>query len=561
MRKKYLFYDIEIFRYYNLIIFIDEQNKVTSFERFDDNAIKSKLTDKTLDEFINGYTLVGYNNYSYDDKILKMLLQNRSLKLVKQMSDNLVKGGSCSIATNDLDSLDCFKQILTMPSLKVLQANLGKNIVESPVPFDLDRPLTPEEIRQTKLYCYNDVLTTMQIYKHREIDYFQTKENLLNLLDDNTKKIAKKWNTTTISANLFKKASPFKTTLFLDKYKELYSKVPQEAFSAWQNGDNIKITHINHNVKYIFSNGGLHGVNNDKRKYFENVTALDVASLYPNLIIQLNVLGNDTTYYADLLQERLSIKATDKERSDALKLVINSVYGLLNNQYSSIYNPLAALSVCALGQTLLYYLCDLLYRDGADLINVNTDGVFFIGNYENAKREFEQMTGLVLELDKYDKFVQKDVNNYIALSTTGKVKTKGGDVSRFNYVDIFKNCNNTIVDECLVNYLIYDKPILKTLTDNKKNIYKFSMVLKAGRTFKGVKTSDGEFVQNVNRVIACKEGVQLYKVRSDDALVLFPDAPENMLIVNGELEKFEDFDQLDLQFYYDLVMKKLKKWT
>jgi len=46
---------------------------------------------------------------------------------------------------------------VSMPSLKKIEGNLGKSIVESKVDFNIDRKLTPEENLETIKYCEYDV--------------------------------------------------------------------------------------------------------------------------------------------------------------------------------------------------------------------------------------------------------------------------------------------------------------------------------------------------------------------------------------------------------------------
>ena len=82
--------------------------------------------------------------------------------------------------------------------------------------------------------------------------------------------------------------------------------------------------------------------------------------MYPHIILNINGLGSATETYKQLLDERVEIKHKDKVRSDALKLILNSVYGNLKNKYSILNNPKCAVTVCAYGQIALYELCKRL---------------------------------------------------------------------------------------------------------------------------------------------------------------------------------------------------------
>ena len=83
---------------------------------------------------------------------------------------------------------------------------------------------------------------------------------------------------------------------------------------------------------------------------------LDVTSMYPNIILILDVLDMLQKNIEIFLKKRIEIKHIDNILSDALKLILNSVYGNLNNKYSILFNPKAAKSVCVYGQIALYEL-------------------------------------------------------------------------------------------------------------------------------------------------------------------------------------------------------------
>ncbi|MFR8209651.1 hypothetical protein [Hominenteromicrobium sp.] len=51
------------------------------------------------------------------------------------------------------------------------------SVKESSVPFDIDRPLTPEEKAETEFYCKHDVDTAERLIDIRK-DYLKNKINL-----------------------------------------------------------------------------------------------------------------------------------------------------------------------------------------------------------------------------------------------------------------------------------------------------------------------------------------------------------------------------------------------
>src|SRR5699024_3435171 len=184
-------------------------------------------------------------------------------------------------------------------------------------------------------------------------------------------------------------------------------------------------------------------------------------------------------------------------------------------------------------------------------------------DYKQVWKDIENEYKMTLEEDIFDLFIQRDVNNYIAVEPNGNIKTKGGDVNNYKNDSPFKTNNTRIIDIAIVEYLVNGKDVLETLMENLDKPHLFQYVLKAGGTYKGTCDQDGNLLDTkVNRVFASrKAGLTLYKLRKDDGLVRFPDAPLNMLLWNEDTNDFEDFDkQVDINFYYQLIMRKLESW-
>src|SRR5699024_7028163 len=128
-----LFYDIEVFSHDALVVFLDENGNETIFHN---DFIR-------LEEFIEGKTLVGFNNYFYDDVILHHMLNLKTPEQLKHLNDRIISGEKIRIKNYRFNSLDVWQQIdVSMPSLKKIEGNMGKMILESSVSFDIDRPLT-----------------------------------------------------------------------------------------------------------------------------------------------------------------------------------------------------------------------------------------------------------------------------------------------------------------------------------------------------------------------------------------------------------------------------------
>lgn len=560
--KPLLFYDIEVFKEDSLVVFKDENKQVVQIFH---NNFEGVL------ELVKSHKLVGYNNYFYDDKVLTGMINGYTPYQIKQLNDKLINQEKVNNIHHSIDSLDCFQQIdVARPGLKKIEGNMGRMILESSVDFTIDRKLTDEELQEVIEYCCYDVDTTIDVYKMREYNYFNVKERLVKMLPEKFHNKAMKWNTTTISANiLLEKPLPKWSDVRLGEYDsngdyEMLKLVPQEVVDMWMDKARKKkktvIREFGCSIEFGF--GGLHGVNTS-RKRFENVKLLDVASMYPHIILNLDALGPATKKYREILEQRIQVKHTDEALSDALKLVLNSVYGNLNNQYSLLNNPNAALSVCIYGQIALYELCKRL-SPFVTLVNINTDGVAFTttnDNYLEIWKQWEEDFKLTLEEDNFELWIQNNVNNYLAVQN-GEIKTKGGDVNRFHKDQYFKNNSIRIADICLVEYLVNGQDVLTTIQENLDKPHLFQYILQAGGTFKGTFDKNDVQYNKINRVFATrKNGVTLYKKRQDDGLVRFPDTPEKMLIWNDECEKLENFSRkIDINFYYELAKARIERW-
>lgn len=564
-----LFYDIESFKEDALVVLKDIQNKVVGIFHNDFEGMY---------EVIQGKTLVGFNNYFYDDPMLEKMLACWTPQQLKEQNDRLISGQKVKIYRlgNEIITLDCFQQAdVSKPSLKKIEANMGANIYESLIDFNIDRKLTEEELEETIQYCSYDVQMTIEIFKKRLKDYFEPKLNIIAMLDESIQRRAIRWNTTTISANLVTNGKPLQqwSDVRLGEYDEageydMFELVPGPVKAFWKENatkDKGKYVHEEFGCKIEFGFGGLHGVPIRNKVRYKNVKMLDVASLYPNIINKLDVLGGRTQFYKEnLVDKRLAIKHTDKTLSAALKLVINSIYGLLRSDYSLLKNKMGAISVCIYGQIILYDLCKRL-APTCEIVNINTDGVGFItdsDDYIKVWEEWQDDYGFVLELDEFDTFIQKDVNNYIAVEPSGSIKAKGGEVGRYGYENVFRNNSNRIVDIAIGEYLLHGQEPLDTILERLNEPKLFQQVLQAGGTYKGTFDENGKQYQKVNRVFPVKRGgVKLYKRRQDDGMVMFPDAPEQMLVWNYEVNDLEDFkNKIDINYYYTLINKKLERW-
>lgn len=299
----------------------------------------------------------------------------------------------------------------------------------------------------------------------------------------------------------------------------------------------------------------------------------DVKSYYPHLMTICGYTSRNIPnpqIYADMLERRMKAKASgDTSTANALKLVANTTYGAMLNQYNDLYDPLMGRSVCISGQLYLLELANHLRIDCKTLIVVqlNTDGIMI--NFDDSEydkvleivKEWEQRTGFELEEDKIKAIIQKDVNNYIEIPYEGKPKVKGGYLVRgiakagaFNI-----NNNATIVAKAIIDYFTKNIPVEETI-NNSTDIFDFQIIAKAGSKFRDAyHIVDGQQVpvQKVNRVYATSDTRygKLVKIHADtDSHHNIESLPEHCIIDN---ENKLTIDDIDKSFYIELAKKRV----
>ena len=202
-------------------------------------------------------------------------------------------------------------------------------------------------------------------------------------------------------------------------------------------------------------------------------------------------------------------------------------------------------------------------------MNVNTDGVAFEDTgegYEDICRRWEEeVNGLKLDIDEFDLWIQKDVNNYVA-KTGDHIKVKGGEVNKYDQDLFFGNNNARILHIALVEKLVNNKMVALTVNEHLDRPQEFQYILRAGSTYDGTCDETGKLLpQKVNRIFPTTADnpnrTRLYKLRPDGGKVLYPDMPDDMYLYNGNLSELEHFERIvDTQHYIDIVEKRLGGW-
>ena len=579
-------YDTEVFAHDFLVVFKDRDTGYHYAFHNDNEAIRKFITDNEDAIFC------GFNTKGYDQYIIKAICGGFSPEEVKQVNDWIIGGGQgweCPLLQgvffrfNNVDIMDDLQMGL---SLKAIEGHLGMSIEETEVDFNLDRPLTKEELKLTVKYCIHDVDATEKLCEIRK-DYLSTKLNLGKRADIDPVKALSSTNAKLTAMMLGAVKREWK-----DGRDYVYppnldlSVIPKEILDFFDTIHDMSIpddvlfkTSLNIDIggmpcKYAW--GGVHG---SLTCYYEESTNdrviqnRDVSSLYPSLIEGYNYLSrnvpNPQLFY-DIRKDRIKAKHDgDKQTATDLKLPLNTVSGAQENKYNDLYDPLPTRSLRISGQLFLTMLTMQLLNacKTIKLLNLNTDGLMYsidkseLHIVDEIASAWEKRTGFELETDDISKVWLKDVNNLLFIDTKGKVKTVGGYL---NYGISVKgawaiNNNATIVKKAIVEYFVHNIPPEETI-NACNDIFSFQLIAKAGSKYKEayhLVDDKRESVQKVNRVYASKDSRygKIYKVKAEnDSTAKIEMLPEHCIIDNDNKLTIESVDK---SWYIELAKKRI----
>jgi hypothetical protein len=494
---------------------------------------------------------------------------------------------------------------------------MGWNIEETQVDFNLDRPLTSEEIDSTVFYCKWDVKATAKLLTMRK-GYLQAKLNVAR-----TKGIP---DTKALYMTNARLTAAFLDAVATERYDEREysypdnldrSLIPSAIFDFFDrlHDENISDKELFSSKLSVDVDGaeaiiGFGGIHHAIPNYSECSTGnriirnFDVASLYPSLMVYCgytsrNIPSAET--FEQVYHTRLKAKAEgDKHTANTLKLILNTTYGASLATTNPLYDPLMGRSVCITGQL---YILELAMRylqacPSVRIIQLNTDGIMIsldeseLPNIYRINDDWQQEKHLILEEDKIRKIVQKDVNNYVMVFDSGKVKTKGAYVTfGIAQAGAFSINNNfTIVKKAVIAYFENGTPVEDTIYQST-DIHEFQIIAKAGGGYKSVFRVPADFeerkkrwqkenrtpdrknprftwdcydgprseVQRVNRVYASLRPNMgtLVKVKPDGTVGRIGGLPESCIIDN---KNKLTLDQVDRYWYVALAKKYIEDY-
>ena len=323
--------------------------------------------------------LVGFNNRRYDNHILMARYLGYSTEEIFQLSQRIIDGdrenshfGSAwNVSHADVYDFSSKKQ-----SLKKWQVDLGIRHMELDIPWD--EPVPEDEWEQVAEYCDNDVLATEAVFNARKQDYI-ARQILASLSGLSINDTTRSHTTKIIFGNNKNPQGSF-------NYKDLSEEFPGYEYDF---GKSTYKGEITGEGGYVYAEPGI----------YHNVIVLDIASMHPTTIEVLELFGPYTEKFSELKDARIAIKHRDYKKaseyldgafepylkdeadatalSEALKIVINSVYGFTSAKFPNPFRDIRNVDniVAKRGALFMIDLKEAVQAQGYTVAHIKTDSI------------------------------------------------------------------------------------------------------------------------------------------------------------------------------------------
>ena len=405
-----VFYDIEVFP--NLFIVN------WKYEGEKKGIVRMVNPSPTDIEGLLRYRLVGFNNRRYDNHIIYARLMGYNNEQLYKLSQRIISGDRNAFfgEAYNLSYTDIYDFSSKKQSLKKWEIELGIHHQELGLPWD--QPV-PEEMWTTVAeYCDNDVLATEAVFNARKAD-FVARQILAALaggsVNDTTNSLSAKIifgknrnpqdqfnyrflgdvpedaNRTTVSENnvLYNEFGD-EYTVFDSKNRPVFPGYKYENGVSTYRGETVG------EGGYVYAEPGM----------YSNIALLDIASMHPSSIIAEELFGPVyTKRFKEIRDARIAIKHnefdTAKEMLDgalkqyieelqsgsawftagdlaqALKIVINSIYGLTASNYDTPFKDKRNIDniVAKRGALFMINLKHEVQKRGFTVAHIKTDSI------------------------------------------------------------------------------------------------------------------------------------------------------------------------------------------
>lgn len=368
--KPIVFFDVEV--YPNLFVVC------WKYEDSDEVVRMVNPTPAEIEELFS-MRLVGFHNRRYDNHILYARFLGHSNEELHSLSQKIISnndkvlfGEAYNLSYADIYDFSSKKQ-----GLKKFEIELGLHHMEMDHPWD--EPVPEEKWPKVIDYCVNDLVATEAVFKARKQDFVarQILADLSGMTVNHT--------TQNHTAKIIFGDEKYPQKQFV--YTDLSEMFPGYKFNGGK--ESTYRGEITGEGGYVYAEPGI----------YENVALLDVASMHPTSIEQLNAFGPYTVKFSELKQARMAIKHKDYEKarqlldgklgkflgddsdadalSYALKIIINIVYGLTSASFTNQFRDIRNVDniVAKRGALFMIDLKHAVQEKGFTVAHIKTDSI------------------------------------------------------------------------------------------------------------------------------------------------------------------------------------------
>jgi energy-coupling factor transporter ATP-binding protein EcfA2 len=371
--------------------------------------------------------LVGFYNRRYDNHMVYAAAMGATPEELFRLSAKIVEGNRAATfgAAYNLSYADIWDFSSIKQSLKKFEIDLG--ILHMELDFPWDRPVDEKDWDRVVEYCVNDVRATEAVFEDRKQD-FVARQILAELSGMTVNDTTQNHTAKIIFGNDKQASKKFVYTDLSEEFPGYKFELGKSYYKDEEPGEG----------GYVYAEPGM----------YEKVAVLDVASMHPTSIIQLNAFGPYTSKFEDLIKARIAIKRKDFEAASqmldgkltpfltiphegwdiqgadqlayALKIVINIVYGLTSAKFDNPFRDIRNRDniVAKRGALFMIDLKHALQEKGVQVVHIKTDSVKIPGATPEIIEfitEFGKKYGYDFEHEEtYDKFCLVNDAVYVA---------------------------------------------------------------------------------------------------------------------------------------------------
>lgn len=402
---KLVFYDVEVFPNLFLVNWkIEGEGKPV--------VRMINPTSAEIEELMR-FRLVGFNCRRYDNHILYARLMGYTNEQLFSLSNRIINGSAnCFFGeAYNVSYTDVYDFCSKKQSLKKWEIELGIHHQELGLPWN--QPVPEEMWTKVAEYCDNDVIATEAVFNARKAD-FTARQILADVAGMTVNDTTNSLTTKIIFGNNRKPQDQFNYRFMGDVTPDcepwtitedmvLYDRLGDENFTLFnKDGKPVFPGYTFEGGKSIYRGEevGEGGYVYAEPGMYSNIALLDIASMHPSSIVAEELFGPEyTKRFDDILQARIAIKhkefdkakkmlngalakyltdeAAAADLAQALKIAINSVYGLTSASFDHPFrdNRNKDNIVAKRGALFMVNLKHEVQRRGFIVAHIKTDSI------------------------------------------------------------------------------------------------------------------------------------------------------------------------------------------